>query len=91
MADDFEFCQVMSSTLPETNSSHLKMDGWNTGGELLVSGSVIKHQFQVPILCMDRQGIPRGIGLQIIRSQTAVSVKGVGLSNLRVHSRAPKS
>ena len=38
------------STLPETNSSHLKMDGWNTSfllgwptfrGELLVSGSAL--------------------------------------------------
>ena len=37
------------STLPETNSSHLEMDGWNTSfllgwpifrGELLVSGRV---------------------------------------------------
>ena len=42
----------LSCTLPETNSSHLKMDGWNTSflfnptlfSELLllVSGSVIK-------------------------------------------------
>ena len=40
---------VNVGTLPETNSSHLKMDGWNTGfllgrpifrGELLVLGSV---------------------------------------------------
>ena len=41
--------QPAMSTLPETNSLHLKMDGWNTSfllgchlfrGELLVSGSV---------------------------------------------------
>ena len=35
-----------SCTLPETNSSHLKMDGWNTsffqGLLLLVSGNVIR-------------------------------------------------
>ena len=44
----------MSSTLPETNSSHLKMDGWNTivsfwdglfSGAMLVSGSVYSWLF----------------------------------------------
>ncbi len=41
---------VLDDTLPETNSSHLEMDGWNTTfllgypifrGELLVLGSVL--------------------------------------------------
>ena len=44
------FFFLMKNNLPKTNSSHLKMDGWNThvllgrpifNGELLVSGSVL--------------------------------------------------
>ena len=43
------FCLHSRFTLPETNSSHLKVDGWNTGsfwyglfsGVMLVSGSVL--------------------------------------------------
>ena len=46
------YSSSQSDTLPETNSSHLKMDGWNTGfpfgtrpifqvAKMLVSGSVI--------------------------------------------------
>ena len=46
-------------TLPETNSSPLKMDGWNTSfllggpifrGELLVSGSVSPWKFRLGFL-----------------------------------------
>ena len=49
----------MSSTLPETNSSHLKMDGWNTivsfwdglfSGAMLVSGSVYSWLFCIAIV-----------------------------------------
>ena len=45
----FHLARMIAITLPETNSSHLKMDGWNTSfllgwpifrGEMLVSGRV---------------------------------------------------
>ena len=50
---------MSKDTLPETNSSHLEMDGWNTSfllgwpifrGELLVSGSVQSFADQIRIL-----------------------------------------
>ena len=57
----FIFTLILSMiTLPETNSSHLKMDGWNTSfllgwpifrGELLVSGSVhgVTRIYDIPM------------------------------------------
>ena len=49
----FELKGFLCHTLPETNSSHLKMDGWDTSfllgpglfsGAMFVSGSVIKNR-----------------------------------------------
>ena len=60
-------CGVQNVTLPETNSSHLKMDGWNTSfslfsGAMLVPGKVILRGVTDPPLlsfvCQMRDVLP---------------------------------
>ena len=56
---DIRSVKILLNDLPETNSSHLKMDGWNTSfllwkglysGAMLVSGSVTNRKlFTAPI------------------------------------------